>query len=286
MGFEMDGDDERKAVLQDWRRETSLERGAQWLERMSLDAVVVAVLWGVAQGLAGGASISFGILLILALATWLTYVADRLRDAAAGRNVPTTCRHLYYRNHYKEFRIAWLVAFPVTIVLALVLLPLWKFIWGWVLVGLIIGYLYSVGKTVDASRRLLLKRLAVPLIFTAGVGWMTEGWRTAEGGVGLLVLFMAALCNVLLISSQEKREKTLPSWLPGLLGVTLVALVLAGNLSLLIHWPTGVAALYCAMVYFILLLRIKERGLKVIRLWVDAALADGAILVILLQYWY
>jgi hypothetical protein len=64
----------------------------------------------------------------------------------------------------------------------------------------------------------------------------------------------------------------------------MVLLVLAGNGALLIHWPVGIAALYCALVYFVLLLRIRERGVELIRLWTDATLADGAILILILQY--
>jgi hypothetical protein len=260
-----------------------MKAAGEWLERMSLDAVIVAVLWGVALGQVSGVGMDAGTVLVLALATWLTYVADRLRDTAPGREVPETSRHLYYRKHYKAFRTTWLMMFPLTVLLAFVFLPLWKLQWGWVLVAVILVYLHLVGRMRAGSPRMLLKRLAVPLIFTAGVGWMSESWRTMDGGMGLLVLFLAALLNVLLIALEEAREETSPRWLPGLLGGALVLLVLAGNASLLVYWPVAVAGLYCALVYFVLLLRIREGGVEMIRLWTDAALADGAILIILLQ---
>jgi hypothetical protein len=254
------------------------------VERFSLDAVFVAVLWCVALWQVAGVGMDEGSLLVLTLATWLTYVADRLRDTAPGKAVPDTCRHLYYRDHYKAFRKAWLGTFPLTVLLAFVFLPMWKFLWGWVLVALILVYLHLLGRMKVASHRLLLKRLAVPLIFTVGVGWMAEGWRTMEAGAALLVLFFAALVNVLLISQAEAKGEASPVWLPGLTGGAMVLLVLAGNGALLIHWPVGIAALYCALVYFVLLLRIRERGVELIRLWTDATLADGAILILILQY--
>ncbi|MEX0331552.1 MAG: hypothetical protein AB3N64_09035 [Puniceicoccaceae bacterium] len=256
----------------------------RWLERLSLDAVIVAVLWGWVLSLLAGLTVNPATLLVLAMATWLTYVADRLRDTAPGREVPETSRHLYYRRHYNQFRTIWLAVFPMTVLLAVLLLPLWKVLWGWSLVAIIAAYLHLLGKAANPSQRLLLKRLMVPIIFTAGVGWMAEGWRTMESGAAVLILFLASLVNVLLISMEEGKDSLVPRWLPGFLGASLVALVLAGNASLLIHWPVGVAALYCSMVYFVLLLRIKGSRVDWIRLWADAALADGAILIVILQF--
>ena len=50
----------------------------RWLERLSLDAVIVAVVWGLALGKDTGNPGLLVSIVILGCATWLTYVSDRL----------------------------------------------------------------------------------------------------------------------------------------------------------------------------------------------------------------
>ena len=256
----------------------------KWLERLSLDAVGVALLWGGALGMLGGHSLRAGDWIVLALATWLTYVADRLRDAAPGRETPLTDRHLFYERHRKVVSLWWLGLFALVFLAAVILLPVWKLLWGWTLVVGIAGYLWFLGQPLGFSQRLLLKRICVPLIFTLGVGWIAESWRTPEGLLASAVLLAGALANVLLISYQENRDKELPAWLPRLLGGALLGLLVLGNGALLVRWSIGVAALYCAVVYFVLFIRIKAQGVGMVRMWCDAALADGAILILLIEW--
>ncbi|MGC9450433.1 MAG: hypothetical protein ACP5I4_03210 [Oceanipulchritudo sp.] len=258
----------------------------RWLERLSLDAVMVALLWGLALEEVSRRQLRMGDILVLSLATWLTYVADRLRDAGSDRETPQTDRHLFHERNRKPISLIWLALFALSFLIAVILLPVWKLLWGWVLVMAIVAYLWVLGQRLSSSRRLLLKRIAVPLIFTAGVCWMTESWRTREGILASLVLLAGALANVLLISYQENRDKGYPPWLPRALGGSLFGLLLLGNGFLLLHWPFGVAALYGAAVYFILLLQVKARGVEWIRLWVDATLADMAILILVLEYFF
>lgn len=257
---------------------------ARWLERLSLDAVFVAVLWGMSLGAAAGGMPPPGELGVLAMATWLTYVADRLRDVRSGRPVPLTDRHLYYQNHYNEFRGAWLAGFLVVVPAALLMLPAWKFAGGWVLVGGILLYLWLVGKIRAASARLLLKRTAVPLIFTLGTAWMAEAWRTGAGLATAAVLLAGALANVLLISRREADPETAPGWLSPAAAGSVGLLALACLAAFPFHWPAGVAALYGTAVFAFLLNRIRETGLDHIRMWADAALADMAILFLLLEW--
>jgi len=257
----------------------------KWLERLSLDAVVVAVVWGIGLAQAAGRPMGIGTAMVLAMATWLVYVADRLRDVGPGKVTPKTDRHLYYDRHYKPFGLAWLGGFAVVILLAVAVLPPWKILWGWVLVLGIVWYLWKLGKDLGAGQRLLLKRTAVPLLFCLGVAWMAESWRTPEGWCGTAVLLLGALANLLLISCQESGGENRPAWLPRALGISMILLVLAGNASLAVYWPAGVAALYCAAVYYVLFLRIKVQEVEMLRMWVDAALMNAAIIVLILQIW-
>ena len=197
----------------------------KWVERWSLDAVVVAVVWGFVLGGIVGYPMNWKTGLVLGLATWLTYVADRLRDS---RGEVVTDRHLYYRIHYKTFMRIWLTCFVLSILLAVLVLPLWKVIYGWLLVAGILLYLYGVRQFSNPSGRILFKRLAVPVIFVLGVGWMAESWRAPEGWFASFVLLSGAVSNLLLISCRENKQGEEISWLFPAFVLSLCILALTG----------------------------------------------------------
>ena len=250
----------------------------KWMERLSLDAVIVAVVWGIALGMADMLS-----LLVLGMATWLTYVADRLRDCGYGLVVPGTDRHLYYKNNYKLFRNLWIVGFLAVAVLAGFSLPLWKVLWGCLLVAGIVLYLWAIPKMTGPSSRLILKRLVVPLIFAAGVGWMAESWRSPEGNFATGVLLLGASTNVLLISYWENRDKDRVRWLPHALGGALIGLFCLSQLGLLYYLQEGLSGLVCTVVYFVILLWVQAGRAQAVRSWSDGTLAAAGVVLILLK---
>ncbi|MEX0324069.1 MAG: hypothetical protein AB3N63_18065 [Puniceicoccaceae bacterium] len=250
----------------------------KWIECLSLDAVIVAVLWGMAMGMRDLAE-----LVVLALATWLTYVADRLRDVAPSRGALMTDRHVYYRDHYKGFVVSWICGFVGVIVLALLALPLWKIGWGLVLVGLILFYLWALRQIERPGSRLLFKRTAVPLIFAAGVCWMAEGWRSHAGIYLTILLFAGALVNVLLISYWENRYKNPPKWLPHMLGAGIVGMFCLSQFGLLYFTASGIGGLVTVFSYFIILLLVQAEKASNVRAWTDLALAAGAVFILVIE---
>jgi hypothetical protein len=210
-----------------------------WLERLSLDAVAVAVVWALALG---GAAHIIGVE-VLALATWLTYVADRLRETRPGREVPQTDRHLYYQRHYTAWRTVWVAGFVSAVCLAVVGLPVWKWAGGWLVVLGVAVYLYFLGLNLGARKRLLLKRTAVPVVFVAGVAWMAESWRSPETCLGTAVLLCGALVNVILVSTWEGGAGKLPQSLRWLYFAGLAGLGLLGLAGLLVAVPVGLGSL-------------------------------------------
>ena len=239
-----------------------------------MDALIVAVLWGMALQMRDPIEI-----LILALATWLTYVADRLRDVEPGRGVLSTDRHLYYGNHYKLFCGLWLGGFALVILMALLVLPFWKTGWGLVIVAGILLYLWLVRNIEHAGKRLLLKRTAVPLIFAVGVCWMSEGWRSHAGIYMTVLLLAGAMVNVLLISYWENRDKELPKWLPHLLGASLVGMFCLSQFGLVYFTVPGIGGLVTAFAYFVILLLVQAGKVVHVRAWSDLALAAGAMVI-------
>lgn len=248
----------------------------KWIERLSLDAVIVALLWGLAMGMRGVVE-----LLVLGLATWLTYVADRLRDVAPGREVLATDRHMYYRNHYRGFVVLWFCGFVGVTTLAVFALPLWKIGWGLILVGLIVLYLWALGKIEKPDSRLLFKRVTVPVIFACGVGWMAESWKNPDEIYLTILLFAGALVNVLLISYWENRDKELPKWLPRMLGASVIGMFCLSQFGLLYFLSAGIGGLVSVLGYFILLLLVQAKKAVNVRAWSDLILAAGAIVILI-----
>lgn len=240
---------------------------SSWVERLSLDAVAVALGWGLALGgdHAGG-------LEVLLLATWLTYVADRLWEVRPGRTAPRTDRHLFYQRHYRMWRLIWAGGFLLAVGLAVLRLPAWKLVGGWILVAGIVVYLYILGKGLSPDIRLALKRTVVPLIFTAGVLWMTESWRQPELLLGTGVLLCGALVNVILVTLHERPDRELPELLRllyacgmgGLMGLAVIGLMLGPAVA----WSASAAFTG----FFILRMLILRRRPGRLRLAADLVL--------------
>lgn len=181
----------------------------RWIERLALDAVLVALAWGWALSQAVDGRRSPETALVLGLATWLTYLADRLRDSRPGVSPPATDRHAFSRRYWKGLSALWGMVFLLTATWAHLRMPGWKLAGGWLLAGCIVAYLGLLFLPLKGSTRLLAKRLVVPLVFTAGTAWMAEAWRTPSGRTGVLVLFLGAMLNLFIISHAEARKADL-----------------------------------------------------------------------------
>jgi hypothetical protein len=253
----------------------------RWLERLSLDAVIVAVVWGIALAELAGGKLDLWPVVVLALATWLTYVADRLWDVRPGRPVPETDRHRYYKCHYRSFAFAWSAVFVCVVLVAILDLPVWKWAGGWGVVACVVGYLALLARDWGPSSRLLLKRIAVPFIFTIGVGWMSECWRVLAGWPALGILLCGALANVLIISYWESHDTTRPRWLLPACWASVAGLASVGSVTLLLHIPLGGAGLVSAAAYAWLLMNVRPGSGVPVRALVDGVLAVSGILLLL-----
>jgi hypothetical protein len=250
-----------------------------WLERLSLDAVAVALVWALALG---GAAHIIGVE-VLGLATWLTYVADRLWEARPGREVPQTDRHLYYQRHYRIWRIVWIMGFVFAVGLAVIGLPLWKWAGGWLIVLGVAVYLYFLGLNLGAGERLILKRTVVPVIFVAGVAWMAESWRTPETCLGTAVLLSGALVNVILVSTWERGVGNLPGALRRLYIAGLSGLGILGLAGLFIAFPVGLASLTAVAGFLLLHGFIRRESAGNLRVVADLVLVLAGLVLLVAQ---
>ena len=222
---------------------------AKWLERLSLDAVLVATGWGWGLANLAGRRFNFWLISILALATWLTYLADRLWDVRPGTSIPATDRHRFYAEHFRLLAGVWLLIFPFSVVFAQMVLPLWKFKIGVILVGIILIYLAFIRIRIPAVSRLLLKRVSVALIFTAGVSLIAESWRTLEALAGTGILFNGALVN--LFSLPNAKVSVKGGSLRRASRILAGTLFIAGFGIIPISMPVGAAGLTGGLLFFL-----------------------------------
>lgn len=255
-----------------------------WMERLSLDAVLVVVLWALALGLLGTGQVDGTAVLILGLATWLVYVGDRLLDVRRGTKV--SARHRFYARYAGRFAVGWGIGFVVTFYVAISGLHLRQFEFASCVAVAVFVYWAVVCAIRSKGLRLLFKRLLVPIILSAGVGVMTEAWRSREALVCLGLLFLGASLNLCLISIEETRfESGVYARALGISSLWLMC-VLALLGILLIPWsvPLSGAALYGALAFGVLRRRLLQRSVKGVRMWSDAILADMAFVLLLLRF--
>lgn len=176
---------------------------------LSLPVVFGAVLsHKAAARLSGVDSLHWATTIVLALAVWVIYTADRLLDVRKP-GFPPTPRHLFHRNHAL---VLW-QAVGAAALLALILtfwLPTAVIKFGAVLFlicGLYIGMVFKLPAHHPA---LLLKEPLVALLYSAGVWGSVWTQRPAIGWVDMTeaAMFAAvAFQNLLLFSIMEIQEK-------------------------------------------------------------------------------
>ena len=197
-----------------------------WPNLLSLDAPLVAVLWQVlfARCLRASAKTLPAVLLVLAV--WLIYVADRALDAWSGRGCSP--RHEFYRRRWRIVLPVWLAALGAGTWLAVTRLPPLLLERGVVLLAAVVLYFGAVHFAPESVRRAWPKEAVVGLLFALGAS--LEAWtqiRTAADVATVLLFFCLCWINCAAIEKWESR----------------------GGLG----WPVGAAALCVGAAAFLLL---------------------------------
>lgn len=214
-----------------------------WPTLLSLDAPLIAVLWQLLLVRLSGVRLDLYHHLILALAVWLLYVADRWWDALELEpHKLHTQRHRFHARHRWTFLALWLTVLASSLMLVFAELSSRELILGFLLLAACLLYLLSVQRYKGATRY-VPKELQIALLFPLGVGLFT----LAQPGVNWLSLVLPlallgtlAFINCGLIAVRERdidhaqAQPSLAQQLPGLagylqglsLGVLLVSLLL------------------------------------------------------------
>ncbi|MDP0501257.1 MAG: hypothetical protein Q7P63_14280 [Verrucomicrobiota bacterium JB022] len=243
----------------------------RWLVWLSLDAPLVALVWTLAwsRQLTGSAFHAANVLVPLAI--WLGYVADRLLDVrrSPGGHLDTE-RHAFYRRYQRTWLVIWLVALAVEFGLSLLWLDGAQWLRGVVLAGLSLGYALSLAWW-RGWPRILYKRVAVSLLFAGGV-LVFLPWGE-EAGHAWLCLSLLALINLLQLTSWQAGSRRL--------GWFALQFACAAGLMLLVMptWTGGMRIGLLASAVAMLLLQLWKRPREELdRLLPDVCLFLGGLL--------
>lgn len=269
----------------------------EWWHLLSLDAPTIAALWAWTFARVAHVSLPLHAPLLLALGTWLFYVADRILD---GIRLPSSAhlrkRHYFHSRHRSTFLAA---ATVVSCVLVwLILTRTTSSVRGEDAVLLVIAMSYFVFIHVPyglemRTKNWFPKEMAVGIIFAAATA--APAWsRTPKSHTILMpaVLLFAALCWLNCVAIETWEHSSIPthtdtldphvttrflgSRLPAA-SVTIALVSLTTALYAFLHFQTAlaaccIAALSSALLFLALDTARRSMSSIQIRIAVDAAL--------------
>jgi hypothetical protein len=177
---------------------------AEWWHLLSLDAPTVAALWSWFLARAMHLHLPFFQPLLLALGTWLLYVADRILDGL--RQGELRERHHFHARHRKAF--LWAASLTVVFVAWFVLTHMRPEALrdnSWVGIFALL-YLFAVHLPTKSARALLPKELAVAILFAAATAvpaWSRIGASLGKEQLAPAVVFFAGLCWINCVSIEK-----------------------------------------------------------------------------------
>jgi hypothetical protein len=268
---------------------------AEHWHRLSLDAPTIAFVWSCFFARAAHVKLPSFTPFLLALGTWIVYVADRLLDGLDSHTEALLReRHRFYARHRLAF--SWLLAVAIIVCGVLAFTRMRRDVLdGNVLLGVIVGAYFALihggGKSVE---RWFPKELIVGCLFAAVTALPTL-LRVADGKifeVAAGVTLFAGLCwlNCVAIESWETEHARAASttflfcgphfttrWAGKHLGLTaiLVTGIYAGCAIVWIERFSGRVALACFMAGLCLTLldHFRERlGAGALRIAADISL--------------
>jgi hypothetical protein len=239
----------------------------------SLDAPTVAVVWSLAFAWAARVALPVWLPVVLALAGWSFYIADRLLDARRvlaakpSSRLPSSSpsqlrpRHYFHWRHRRIFLPVAIVAAAVALVLVLYSMPVAARARNSVLALAAMAYFTSVHgpRRLSSSRIRLPKELLVGVLFTLACTlpvWTRAAHRELLAPPILIYAALAWL-NCLAIETWESGHRSRSFIFRGTL--TLAAVAFAAAVACMgLHQPRP-ALLQCAAALSAVLLALLDR---------------------------
>lgn len=231
-----------------------------WLNLLSLDAPLVAVVWLVWFARCTATPINWYAVGALALSVWFIYVSDRLMDALPGARSHPAPRHLFYRRHWHLFAgLAISALFALGSMCVRIQPQVLRN--GFYLLSAVLVYFSAIHFMPAAQRKRWPKELAVGLIFALGTS--VDIWTRMQEPIGTLiipVLLFGSLCwlNCVGIEYWEWTRYSLsshqmPCSLTLCVGARLPAFTLAASCITAVFWAKSLWQADTAMHRHILL---------------------------------
>jgi hypothetical protein len=273
-------------------------RGRPWIwpTLLSIDAPVVAVLWLGLFARSLELRVPTDVMVVLALAVWLIYVADRILDSyREGDETPLALRHRFYRAHRRLFALPFFAILLLTAWMACTQLD-HRILRNGFILALIVGAYFLVVHAAGAMARAWFpKELAVALLFAAGTCLPLWTWlRGAPELAALAGFVLVAWMNTVLIEYSEwmgmregasQRPHSLTIAIGKhivLFGVVVAALALGAlaasgfsNLRSVLLAEAASALILCALG-----LRWRKISSYALRIAADVALCTPAVLLV------
>jgi len=196
-----------------------------WPNLLSLDAPAVALLWQVLFVRCFHASAGAETAVLLAVAVWLIYAADRMLDAWRGAG--TTPRHEFYRRHWRAVVPVWVALLAAGGWIAWMRLPAPLWSQGMLLTTGVGAYLGAVHGAPNWWRRNGSKEAAVGVVFALGVSLAV--WPMVHTWVDILAIAQfCVLCwiNCTAIEDWEHGSTARGAAIGGAAWVAIVAVLL------------------------------------------------------------
>jgi len=194
-----------------------------WPNLLSLDAPIVALFWQILFVRCFHGTLGLLPAVLLSLAVWLIYAADRMLDA--WRGCIEQPRHEFYRRHWRAVLPVWILVLAAGAWLAWSRLPAGLFLEGVAVAsgtGLYLGVVHLAPGFVLRTKA---KESAVAVLF--GLGASLAAWPGVRTPADVLaILLFSCLCwmNCTAIEDWERGEALRPSVI---LAAALVAMLAA-----------------------------------------------------------
>ena len=238
-----------------------------WPNLLSLDAPIVALLWQILFLRCFHGQLGMLPAVLLALAVWLIYVADRILDAWRGCAVQP--RHEFYRRHWRAVLPIWIAVLGLGSWLAWSRLPGPLFLEGALVASGTGLYLATVHLAPGVLARTGAKESAVAVLF--GLGASLAAWPGVQSLSDVLaILLFSGVCwmNCSAIEDWERGDGLRPSLI---VAAALVAVIAAYFLR--DHRPILGSAETAGVLGLVLLDRMRGRfSAQALRVLADVVL--------------
>jgi len=240
-----------------------------WPNLLSLDAPAVALLWQILFARCFHARVEALPSVLLVLAVWLIYAADRTLDAWTG-----SCalpRHEFYRRHWKSLLPLWILAFVAGSALALTRLTPELLFCGIALATVVVAYFVLLHLGVFQKT----KEAAVAVLFALGA--TLSAWPNVHTAVDVeAIILFSCLCWINCVAIEHWESAGEQRWpvaaAAGVLGLATMPLLFTGRPVL------GGAVVVSALAFVLLDCARRRFSRDALRVLADVALLSPLFL--------